>query len=140
MTFFHTLVGIFINERKKIGIAFNTVLISTILPPRLMYLFRQERSRFLRCSKRGTHVEGLLGLAPIGRPRYLNGSDPSLQFRKLQAISKKVDGTLIPIRPLFQKLTLSPEANSKPRRIALSVQRLLTEASPIHNVSSAYWR
>jgi hypothetical protein len=114
MTFFHTLVGIFIKERKKIGIAFNTKLISTILPPRLMCFFRQERSRFLRCSKRGSHVEGLFGLAPIGRPRYLNGSEPSLQLRKLQVISKKVDGTLIPIRPLFQKLTLSPEANSKP--------------------------
>jgi hypothetical protein len=60
-------------ERKKIKIAFNTELINTILPSRLICLFRQESNRFLRSSKRGSHVKGLFALAPIGRPRYLNG-------------------------------------------------------------------
>jgi hypothetical protein len=40
--------------------------------------------------------------------------------------------TFTPIRPLFQKLTLRPEAISNPLRIAFRDQRLLTDASPIH--------
>jgi hypothetical protein len=90
-----------------------------------MCLFLHENNRFLRLSKRGSQVVSLFGLAPIGSPRYLKGIEPSLQLRNKLAISKNVDGTFTPMRALFQKFTFKPEANSKPRRIALRVQRSL---------------
>jgi hypothetical protein len=41
-----------------------------------------------------------------------------------------VGETLIPIKPLFQKLTFRPEVISKPLKIAFKVHRYTTEASP----------
>jgi hypothetical protein len=76
----------------------------------------------------------------MGRPRYLNGSTSSLQFRKVLAIPKNIGETLTPIIPLFQKFTLRLDAISNPLRIALRAQMFSTEASPIHSVSFAYWR
>jgi hypothetical protein len=44
------------------------------------------------------------------------------------------------MRQLFEKFTFRPEVNSKPLSIAFKVHRLSIEASPMHRVSSAYWR
>jgi hypothetical protein len=67
--------------------------------------------------------------------------EPILQLRKVEARVIKSWETFIPIRLLFQKFTLKPETRSKPLiRTAFKDQRLSTEASPMQNVSSAYWR
>jgi len=51
---------------------------------------------------------------PIGRPKYLKGRFDSLHPKKLHAIAINSIGTLIPIKPLFEKLTFNPEANWNP--------------------------
>jgi hypothetical protein len=89
-------------------------------------------------SNNGSQVVLLFGFASIGRPRYLNGITPSLQLRNVDVVAIKFDDTLTPINPLFQKFTLSPDVISNPLRIAFRAQRFETEASPMHNVSSAY--
>ncbi|KAK2454401.1 hypothetical protein QL285_001965 [Trifolium repens] len=130
--------GILRKERKKIGREFKTALMSTIRPPRLIYLLPQEPSLFLIESNIGAHVEEIRGFAPTGRPKYLKGKVPILQLRKSEAIEIKSFETFTPIRQLFQKLTLKPETNSKPLRTALSAHKFSTEGSPMHKVSSAY--
>jgi hypothetical protein len=60
-------------DRKKIGIELITALISTILPPKLIYLLPQDPNLFLIESNIGRHVDKDLGLAPTGSPRYLKG-------------------------------------------------------------------
>jgi hypothetical protein len=103
-----------------------------------MYLLPQEPSLFLIESNIGAQVEESLGFAPTGRPKYLKGKVPILQFKKSEAIEIKSFETLTPIKQLFQKLTLKPEANSKPLRTALRAHKFSTEGSPMHKVSSAY--
>jgi hypothetical protein len=125
-------------ERKKTGIAFNTELIRTILPPRLICLFLQENNRFLIFSTNGSQVALLFGFAPIGRPRYLNGILSRRQLRKVDAEAINSEETFTPNNPLLKKFTLRPEAISNPLRIAFKAQRFEIDASPIHNVSSAY--
>jgi hypothetical protein len=52
----------------------------------------------------------------------------------------KGDETFTPIKQLFQKFSLSPKVNSKPRKIAFNVHKFSFEASPVQRVASAYWR
>jgi hypothetical protein len=56
----------------------------------------------------GCHVLILLGFAPIGRPRYLNGSSHCLHIGILLALVKKHSSTFTPTRLLFRKLTKTP--------------------------------
>jgi hypothetical protein len=109
------------NEREYIGTELRTELISTILPPKLICLFPHKFNFLRRLKITGSHVEILLGFAPTGSPRYLKGRLPLMQLRKEHATSIKVSLTLTPTRQLFKKLTLRPEANSKPLRIAFKV-------------------
>jgi hypothetical protein len=86
----------------------------------------------------GSHVAKALGLPPTTNPRYLKGVTPIRQLRKSEAIWRKSLEMLMPTRQLLKKFTLRPEVISNPRKIAFKAQRLPIEASPIHNVSSAY--
>jgi hypothetical protein len=122
------------------GTELSTELINTNLPPKLICLFFQENNLLRIFSTIGSQVDILLGWAPTGRPRYVKGTTPHMQFRKLQADSINSLLTFTPIRQLFQNFTFKPEASSKPLKIAFKVQRLSTEASPIQRASSAYWR
>lgn len=61
--------------------------------------------------KPGCHVLKLLELAPTGKPRYRNGSEPILQWRKLVAISMKETSAFTHIKYLFWKLILRLETN-----------------------------
>jgi hypothetical protein len=113
---------------------FNTELIRTNLPPKLICLWPYEFNFLQRLVTNGSQVVILLRFAPTSSPRYLKGTLPWI----LLVISMKLSHTFIPIRQLFEKFTLRPEAISKPLRIAFKVQRFSTEASPIQSVSSAY--
>jgi len=83
------------------GIEFRTELRSTILPPKLMYLCPQLFNLPLSVSTIGSQVAILLEFAPTGRPKYLNGTLPLLQFKKLHAISMNSKSTFTPIKELL---------------------------------------
>jgi hypothetical protein len=120
------------------GIAFKTEFNKVIRPPRLMNLFAQPPNRLRIEAIKGSHVASLRVLAPTGRPKYLKGTPPILQFRKTEARRMKLSETLTPKMLLFQKFTLSPETISKSLKIAFKHHKFSTVASPIHRVSSAY--
>jgi hypothetical protein len=68
------------------GTEFDTEFKRTIHPPKLIYLFPHEFNLVLISSNIGSHVDNFLGFTPTGIPKYKNGIEPLLQFRKFVAI------------------------------------------------------
>lgn len=60
-----------------------------ILLPRDIYMCLHDMSHLMMSLTRSFQVEDNWGLAPTGRPMYLNCKDSYLQWKKSQAISKK---------------------------------------------------
>jgi hypothetical protein len=101
-------------------------------------LLPQDPNLLFKVSNIGCHIENDLGFAPTGKPRYLKDKYPIRQLRKPDAISRNSSDTFTPIIQLFQKFTFNPDVISNPLKTALIAHKLSTDASPIHNVSSAY--
>jgi hypothetical protein len=64
------------NDKKKIRIALKTAFNNTTQPPKLTYLFPHAPSLLLITFNIGSHVANFRGLAPTGKPKYLNGIEP----------------------------------------------------------------
>ena len=109
----HTLVGNLQKDKYYIGNVDSTYLIKHDRPTILISLPFQLDKRLLTFSIIGCQNCLCLGFPPIGNPRYTNEIFICLQFRVFEKIfiidsSKPITPTLV-----LDKLTLSPDANSK---------------------------
>ena len=85
INFSTTLSGILKKERKYIGSAVRTEFIKVTLPPKetcFCFHLASFPSHFLTT---GSQMALCLGFVPIGIPRYKNGIDSTLLFRKSAA-------------------------------------------------------
>lgn len=111
-----------------------------VLPPSdKCFLFHAAKHLIIE-SRTGRHVLIDLGLAPIGRLKYLKGKLPLLQFKKRDAASWNLLSILIPTKLLLLKFTLRPDTSLKHLKKDFMAQRLLQDASSIKSGSFAYCR
>jgi hypothetical protein len=107
-----TELGALKKEIRWIGIEFKTEFSKVTLPPIETYMFFQDDRRFLRHSTTPFQDDRRLGLAPTKIPRYLNGNNPILQFRKSNAENRNSSLTFTPNTLLLRKLTFMLEAQN----------------------------
>jgi len=74
-----------------------------------MYLeLHPDSLEFIRF-KRGSQKVRRSASPPIGKPRYIKGIEPTLQFKTIDASANQELFTFTPTRRLFEKFTFSPD-------------------------------
>lgn len=110
-----------------------------LIPKDINLPFNTEKF-ILKATNKGSQNVTLVGLLPTRIPKNLKGRDATEQFRKAEALAKKISSTYTPFILLFIKFTLNPKTISKDTSTstALMPYKFSQEASPQITKSSTY--